>query len=25
MVQQYIAEQEGEPVLDDSRFPIDEP
>ena len=25
MVQQYIAEQEGEPLLDDSRFPIDEP
>ena len=25
MVQQYIEEQEGEPVLDDSRFPIDEP
>jgi len=25
MVQQYIDEQEGEPVLDDSRFPIDEP
>jgi len=25
MVQQYIEEQEGEPILDDSRFPIDEP
>jgi putative transposase len=25
MAQQYIEEQEGEPVLDDSRFPIDEP
>jgi putative transposase len=25
MVQQYIEEQEGEPMLDDSRFPIDEP
>ena len=24
MVQQYIEEQEGEPILDDSRFPIDE-
>ena len=24
MVQQYIQEQEGEPILDDSRFPIDE-
>ena len=25
MVQQYINEQEGEPVHDDSRFPIDTP
>ena len=25
MVQQYIEEQGGEPILDDSRFPIDEP
>ena len=25
MVQQYIDEQEGEPVLGDSRFPIDKP
>ena len=25
MVQQYIEEQEGEPILDNSRFPIDEP
>jgi putative transposase len=25
MVQQYIEEQEGEPILDDSRFSIDEP
>ena len=25
MIQQYIEEQEGEPILDDSRFPIDEP
>ena len=24
MVRQYIEEQEGEPILDDSRFPIDE-
>lgn len=24
MVQEYIAEQEGEPVQDDSRFPIDD-
>jgi len=24
MIQQYIEEQEGEPVLDDSRFPIDD-
>ena len=23
MIQQYIEEQEGEPVVDDSRFPID--
>jgi putative transposase len=23
MVEQYIAEQEGEPVMDDSRFVID--
>ena len=23
MIQQYIEEQEGEPVKDDSRFPID--
>ena len=23
MIQQYIEEQEGEPVTDDSRFPID--
>ena len=25
MVQEYIDQQEGEPVQDDSRFPIDEP
>ena len=25
MIQQYIDEQDGEPVIDDSRFPIDEP
>jgi len=25
MVKQYIEEQEGKPVLDDSRFPVDEP
>ena len=25
MVQQYIEEQEGEPVHDDSQFPIDSP
>jgi putative transposase len=25
MVEQYIAEQEGEPVHDDSQFPIDNP
>lgn len=23
MIQQYIEEQEGEPIIDDSRFPID--
>jgi putative transposase len=25
MIQKYIEEQDGEPVVDDSRFPIDEP
>jgi len=25
MIQEYIEEQEGEPVIDDSRFPIDDP
>lgn len=25
MIQQYIEEQEGEPIHDDSRFPIDNP
>jgi len=25
MIQQYIDEQEGEPVVDNSRFQIDEP
>ena len=25
MIQKYIDEQDGEPVIDDSRFPIDEP
>ena len=25
MIQQYIEEQEGEPVVDDSRFQIDNP
>ena len=25
MIQQYIEEQEGEPVVDDSRFQIDSP
>jgi putative transposase len=25
MIQEYIEEQEGEPVHDDSRFPIDNP
>ena len=25
MIQQYIEAQEGEPIIDDSRFPIDEP
>ena len=24
MIQQYIEEQEGEPIIDDSRFPIDD-
>ena len=24
MIQQYIEEQEGEPIVDDSRFPIDD-
>lgn len=25
MIQQYIEEQEGEPIVDESRFPIDSP